>query len=495
MSIDDDEYYKEELERRDAQIQRLRDNLQGWRDRVEDADYRTEELNDSKRQLEAQVEHVQLCTLKLEQKGDAIESFNSRQREAIAGGGTAAAAEKEGLAKAIAAASEVWRLKISKAEEERQRSKTLRVEAGSVRAIVESLRREAERNREDLARDTADEEARKVRLHAAREKEGQQRTDTARADLAAASREARSAREQVSALQSELATERECSEGLKTALGHTEERHQQAVQEIATLERQLSSLEASLRQRDLADAEASRERQVRDELDKSDSQCIQLEEAVAAAKRDAQLQRQRLQGALNETKRMVTTQLSSDRGKSEPMLTTLRRLKDEHEDARAKADDNLASATRIAQECDAIEEEQRRALDAEAAAKASAERAQVLELGQAVAAARLKLEATLRLSADAREAVIAAEVSVSSTRAQYEEKEAALKRKRQDLWDWLRAQAEGLNRADSSQLGSAPAMMPPDSLAPTWAKLPPAPTTTAGGYPNSVGTAQPYSFR
>merc|ERR1712218_437298 len=106
------------------------------------------------------------------------------------------------------------------------------------------------------------------------------------------------AQNDVMRLEAALAMQREYSRGLELSLNHTAERHEVALRQCAALSREVEAKQARDTEGDL-----------KQRLDACKSRCQELTQELTCTKRDGLLQTQTLQGAIEETRRMLDDHL------------------------------------------------------------------------------------------------------------------------------------------------------------------------------------------
>mmetsp|Transcript_164757 Transcript_164757/g.528600 ORF Transcript_164757/g.528600 Transcript_164757/m.528600 type:complete len:440 (-) Transcript_164757:80-1399(-) len=425
---DDDGYFKEEFGRRTIEISGLRGDLEDAKDRVTDAHDRTETLHQHIAKLHTEISFRQVKTAELE--GSVISGRNrdaaaARQLDADR---AACAAEVARLKQGVAESQDAQRVAEVEGQDARSRAELLDSECGAVRARLEALRREAERVREELIRDEAAEEARQVRLGTQAREQGTQRVAEAKDAMEGDMAEVAAARAQVERLEKGLALEKECAAGLNTALQHTLEKNGLFAKECEALRREAEVLESRKSEEGLQDA-----------LLAAKLRCQQLTQEVNGTKREALMQTQTLQGALEETRRMFADHEEQKKEQLEetqrcPSASPLAVLIASLADAKKHTAEAEVARRRLEVECGALEREVQQA---EASVREERDRAgqeRATEVEAELAAVRRGLEATSREAGAAQEEARRAESLVAEAERGGEEKEAMLRGKLEELW-------------------------------------------------------------
>lgn len=305
-------------------------------------------------------------------------------------------------------------------------------EVGALRAVLEARSRDAERARNELAQEEAAQEARQQRAAEHCREQGAARIQDAEGLLAIAESEASTARAELARLERGLTSERECTGGLEKALRHTVEQHEAALEEAAALEREVGAMAARAEEGDLAD-----------ELAASRLQAQHLAQDLANARRHALMQTQSIQGALEETRRMITDHMDQTRHQAEKTLRSpndsgLAVLMSSLSEARTRADSSVASMRTLARERDALEEDVRQTEEAVKAEREKAGRDRAARIEEELNAARHALDAGSRRVGVAAEEARRAEDVAAETERNAHDQEALFRSKLEELWRMLR---------------------------------------------------------
>jgi len=240
------------------------------------------------------------------------------------------------------------------------------------------------------------------------------------------------AREDVLRLERTLRTERDCREGLERALQHTLEQNSQIREECMVLSKELQNLEA-----------ADEEERLMDELTASRIRCQDLSRDVAHARRHALMHTQAIQGALEETRRMIIdhedqTRLHLDQTQQRPNDSSLGVLMQALHEARKRKDSGIATKLHLERERNALEDEVRRAEDATAAENDREIHTRLAQTEEELKAARQELDFTSRKANTLSDDLRAAESSVLQVETSEQQQEILLKSKLEELWRVIR---------------------------------------------------------
>jgi len=437
MTSPEEEYFQEELARRGAQIAKLKDELWDLRDRANDATERTSFLQQSITRLQAEVGIRKAKANELEDKVALEQARADDVSRQLAADASARVAEVARLRQAMVEVDQAYLVMQASAEDVHKLFVQKESEVGAMRAVLEARLHDVERARNELAQDEAMEEARQTRLLAHHRERGAEKVKDAEGSLAVLVSEANTARTELSRLERGLQAEQECTDGLEKALRHTLEQHGLATEEANALERELESLDAQAAESDLADSLAA-----------SKLQCQYLSQDLANARRHALMQTQSIQGALEETKRMLSDHLDQtrhhmDQTQHSPNDSSLAVLMSAISEAKSRADSSAAARQSLERERDALQEDVRQTEAAVAAEKEKAGRERATRIEEELNAARRALEASTRRVGLATDDARRAEASVLDAQREAKEREALLRSKLEELWRMLRAYHPG----------------------------------------------------
>lgn len=434
MADDDEGHVKEELGRRTCQIEDLRGELWDFRDRAEEAEKRTGTLQQSIVRLEAE---IGIRHAKANEMADRVALEEACGEDAVrhlASDAAAGVAELTRLRQEMAEMSQKYLHTQEEADEMQQHSAELDGEANATHARLAALQREVEFAREQLRQDEAAEEVRQVQeAEELKQRAAAQRQD-AEGALAAVADEAAALRVEMSRLETGLATEKECSEGLNTALRHTIERHGILAEECNAMSSEVEALEAQVVENELADALAA-----------SKQQCQNLLKDLANVKSNTLMRRNSFQGALDETRRMLTDHLDQTQRHVEETqqgVSSIAILVAAFAEAKAAAAHSAAQTQRLEAEQDALEIDVRHAEEARSAEKERVGRQHVAAIEDELAAARQLLEVANQHAAEAGDAAQRVEASVGEAERNAQGQHAILHSKLEELWHMLRKQQQ-----------------------------------------------------
>lgn len=437
MSGADEEYFQEEFTRRLSQIGDLRDQLWEIRDRADAATNRTSTLQQNLVRLHSEVGIRKAKANELEDKAALEQARADEISRKIAADASAGVAEVAQLQQRMAELDQAYLAIQADAEEAQQLLVQKEAEVGALRAVLEARTRDAERARGELEQDEAAEEARRQRAAEQIREQGAGRVKDAEASLAVAASETATVRAELSRLERGLVSERECTGGLEKALRHTVEQHEAALEEASALERGLGSL--------AAEAEAG---DLEDQLAASRLKCQYLSQDLANARRHSLMQTQSIQGALEETKRMITDHLDQtrshiDKTQRSPNDSSLAVLMSALSEARTRADSGLAATRGLERERGALEQDVRQTEAAVAEEKERAGRDRAASVEEELHAARQALDASSRRVGAAVEDERRADAAVAEVERNASDQEAIVRSKLEELWRMLRMYQPG----------------------------------------------------
>jgi len=425
--------FQEELLHRTSQIKDLRAELWEGKDRVSDAEDRTQVLVQGIERLKAEVKTRTTKTKELEDKVASMERAGEEAARELANDAAASAAEALRSREIVTSLGQSRNREVAVVEEERRRAERLSRDLAAMRGQIELAEQELERARLELEREEAAAAARRERLAEVERRGARGRVEVAEGVLAEASRDVMAANLQVKRLEAALGVERESSAGLNEALSHTTKRRGAAAEEQRELELELAALEAHVEKSELTEAYAE-----------AKSRCQNLAREVAKAQHDTAFQNQSLQGALDETRRMMNDHL--DQTQSGVQDASFTYLVTALAEAKNQADDKTKAARAAQQQCDAAKAELQQEESMSATmledTTVTEDRRRAAGLAQELEAARHAHD-TGRLRADEEVArAVRAEAQVLEVERAAKEKEAVLRKRLSELWDNVRLAGE-----------------------------------------------------
>ncbi|CAE8622286.1 unnamed protein product [Polarella glacialis] len=420
MSDDADDYHNMELSRRSIQIFDIQKELTNARARVQDAEDRSTALNRNLGNLKVEIAIRDSKAKELQDEAVRLEARGKDAAQAEADAAAVGRAQSERLQQEGAQAAESLNLARASAEDAQRGARDDEAEVGAVRIVLEMRQREIAQVREDLAADEAEEEAREARRATDRLEQASMRVGLAERAAAKAAEGIQGVQVELARLETGLAMEKEGSEGLRSSLASTEEKRREVASKFAALEKQLEALGARCEAAKLGEALAT-----------SKQQHQRLQQDVAGLKHRTMLETQSVQGALDETRRMMSDHLSEtqrhlDETTSKvdsPYVALLVSLSEAKETAALRQ----ATRRRLQQEADALEAEVRLG---EAA------------LREELSAARQELQDAGRRGRDQEQALRSSEAAAAEAERGAVLQERLLREKLQELWAGLGVQVK-----------------------------------------------------
>eukprot|EP00931_Biecheleriopsis_adriatica_P051404 TRINITY_DN29809_c0_g1_i2.p1 TRINITY_DN29809_c0_g1~~TRINITY_DN29809_c0_g1_i2.p1 ORF type:complete len:446 (-),score=152.02 TRINITY_DN29809_c0_g1_i2:193-1530(-) len=281
---DDDDYHTAELSRRSIQISDLKEDLSDGHQRILDAEERNATLRRNLGKLKVEIAVRKVKAQEMEDQIALDEATCEESSRALVEDAAAGEAELEQL----------------RADFARLAARDAEAEVGAAKVCLEAQRREVARMQGELAQEQAAEEARQAAREAEIQQQGASRLAAATAAAAAAAEEAEAQQAQRAQLESDLAAEQKSTEELQKSLVIAEEQHSRAQARCAALQQHLQAL-GGAREESNKLAEA---------LMTSTQRQQQLSQDASNAKRDAILKKQSLEGALDETRRILKDHIS-----------------------------------------------------------------------------------------------------------------------------------------------------------------------------------------
>lgn len=296
MSADDD-YFAGELGRRTIEISGVREDLEDAQARVREAEDRTESLHQAIAKLHRELAFRQIKASELEDLVVAGHVQGETQERQLESARVATVAEVAQLQQCLSQGENTLYLVREGAEAARLNLNRLQTEILGVRARLEVLRLDAEQAQKDLLRELSIEDDRQARLVGEAKQRAAHCVDEARAAMDALAADELGQRQEVAKLRMGLELEKECNAGLKTALQHTEQKSDLVTKECVALRRELEALKYKV-------SAGS----VREALAAARKSCQELTKEVASSKHAAMMQAQSIEGALEETQRILVDQ-------------------------------------------------------------------------------------------------------------------------------------------------------------------------------------------
>lgn len=425
-------YFREELGRRTLEINDLHQDLACARDRVLDAEDRTLELQQKISKLEAEIAIRKVKGMELENRvaREQAEGAGARQRFVAAEGAHAAEVTRSRLE--IDQAHSVQARAEATAEAALSHADGLEGEARTLRARIEALRRDSEQQREDFAREQAAEEGRQAQLMALEQQKGTEQVREAKASLIAIASEVSSAQNEVLRLEAALAMEAECSKGVEVALQRTLEHQKVASKHCEILKREVEARKTKDTEGDLRKA-----------LERCKCKCQQLTQEVASTKREGLMQTQTIQGAIEETRRMLADHLDQTARHVEetqrcPEASPLADLVAMLFEARGRAAQIVEKKMQRETEKGRMELEVRQDEEALSIEKERAAQHRLHMVERDLSKRRQDLESSSHFAGSAQEAMRRVEDSVAEAERSVGLREAQLRGKLEELWRALR---------------------------------------------------------
>eukprot|EP00928_Gymnodinium_smaydae_P023500 TRINITY_DN19371_c0_g4_i1.p1 TRINITY_DN19371_c0_g4~~TRINITY_DN19371_c0_g4_i1.p1 ORF type:complete len:440 (-),score=142.11 TRINITY_DN19371_c0_g4_i1:106-1425(-) len=426
MAEDDD--FKEELQRRLAKIAELREEVWAARDRIEEAEARAESLRQglSKRQAEIAIRRAKANEMEdtvALREGEGVEAKRRHAATAVA-----RAEEVDRLQQDIDDEDESYSIAAEAAAEERRCADAFDCDLEDGKARLQQLRREVERVREEQARVVEQKQAQAARARAEHEKEVAAQREAAVAALEASSRDVASARSRTEIARAGLEVTRTRCGVLQESLAEEEKQHQEMERTCVAYELQLQGLD-----------ETQRLEQLTQSLEERRREQAALAKQVADSKSETDMRVNGIQGALEETTRMMQEHLEQTR--RVPMDPALATLQEAFAEARRSADAAAAAAKVAERERLAFANDVARA---EGAAKAAEferderERRLADAMSTELAAARRALEEAERREHAAAESADRACCAMAEVEQNLAEREKFLRAKLNELWQPLR---------------------------------------------------------
>lgn len=424
MAIDEDVHYQDELGLRSSEIGGLREELWGARDRLNEAETRTQtlELQIAKLQTEISIRRAKSNGMEdsvalQEAKGE--DAHRAHKREAAANVAEIARRKQD-----IAAAEDACRRALARVEEERNRKEAITVEFAGVRGRLEAAQQNLRLARQERQREEAAEEAQQRRLAAGRREQAEARLREVKELMSGLDNERLAAMQQVEQAESKVTVAKDKAVGLSTAVQHTLDNRKTCEHECVALERALHAAKGR-------ESEAA----LRSELADMKAQTQRFLKAQGETKRAGAMSIQGIQGALDETRRMLTDHL--DQTTRVPPDSSLVVLKVALTKAEDLGEERVKAGQRVQERC---QELRLQVAEAEAAATAevASERSRLghrrsAALAEELAAERRALESAQTRERAAREALERIERSTLEAETSSREVEALLRHKLNQL--------------------------------------------------------------
>lgn len=435
------EDFQEELGRRTVQIQDLRDELWDQRDRVEDAEHRADNLVFNLGRLADEIRTRKDAANQLEDKAALMEGAGEEEVRRLADAAANATVRAEAASKRLEELRAERERVAQEVSRERARAESVACQVIDMQAQLRNAQRDLERGRVELEQEERDEVARRTRLKQLQEKQAAEQKMEAEGELATVSREAATHSLEVTRLEAVLAEERRGGEAVLQALQTSAGERGEARRACSVLERALAMLEGE-----------GSEKVVQEKLAAARRQCRQLQQELATLKGDIDIQGHNLQGALEETRRMMVDHLDETRrqatsqagGAPSSSSTSLSVLGTVLGEVQNQAAAKEATVARLRSEVDSLQSEVKAAEAVKAAAAAEMlprrqdAEARTHGLTAELLAVRQALEAGQRQALEAAAGADSAEAKVQEVQRLAEAKEALLRTKLRELWSSLR---------------------------------------------------------
>eukprot|EP00401_Gymnodinium_catenatum_P040121 CAMPEP_0117518796 /NCGR_PEP_ID=MMETSP0784-20121206/32319_1 /TAXON_ID=39447 /ORGANISM="" /LENGTH=437 /DNA_ID=CAMNT_0005314733 /DNA_START=26 /DNA_END=1339 /DNA_ORIENTATION=- len=430
MALDNDDF-SDEITRRGAQIAQLRDVLWDGRERLADAVARNDGLRQNIAKLGIELGIRRAKANGLEDQVALGEAEGEDAARVFVSGAAAAATKVASLRKELADEEEARERAVVVVEQERQRVVALRAEIADANVRLEASRRAAEHAKERLAREEVAEQERLERLVAVSQRHARQSIESATQDLNATIQVYGEALKRSNGLEAEVAVDKERIDGLQTALRHTADRKRRASQDCELLDQSLRMMEAREVSGEYAEMLAVQRQE-----------CQTMGQEVADCKRESLMRINGIQGALEETRRMMQDHLDQTQHvPSDPSITVLKASLGE---AQAKANTAALQTRSLQKECaDLTTNVQILESAAKAADKRKLEALQRRKslLNEEILTASRILADVKHRERTASEAAERADQSMAATQQLYRDQEMLLRSKLQELWRPLQWQA------------------------------------------------------
>lgn len=433
----DDDYHALELSRRSIQISDLRTDLYDYQDRIQTAEDRSATLkkNIGKLNIEIAIRKVKLTELETQasQDGAAIEQGSVFLAADISD----AKAEAERLRLDFASTKQEMQLLETKADEALRAGQELEAEIGAANAVLQARRQAVANAKEEVMSAVADEESRQQATEAKRLEEMTARLTAAAETVETAAGAARADEVESSKLGSALVTEKQSLQELQTSMDAVEEQSKQAEVQCSALEHELVSLEANQETDRLADLLAATRQRYQ-----------QVSSDLSTAKRQATLQVQSLQGAVDETKRMKKDHLEETQRHLDITIniqeSPLVSLHDAMVEAKAKAKESRERREQMDAEADDVQRNIQQVQSKLDDAQASFERAERAKLESELRTSHMELAELQRRNEQEDEAIRSVRAATEEARRNAATAEQRLRGKLQELRQALRMEASKL---------------------------------------------------
>lgn len=432
----DDDYHALELSRRSIQISDLRAEVEDYQERIRTAEDRGATLskNIGKIKIEIAIRKVKLT--ELEQRASQDAAAIEQAAIDLAADMSAGREEEEQLRPDYASAKEEMQLLQDKADEAGHGTQELEAQIGATNACLEARRLEVAHAHEEVSRAQADAKARQQAKEAKQLEEMTARLTEASTTVDTAAESARADEAESCNLSSALVFEKQSSQEIQISMDTLEEQSKQAEAQCSDLERELVTLGAT--------QEADR---LSDMLAASRQRYQHLSSDLSTAKRQAMLQVQSLQGAVDETRRMKEDHLDETRrhldttAKESPLASLLAGLVE----AKAKSTASREQREQLDVEADDLQRNIQQVQSKLDDAQASSERAERAKLESELRTSRMELAELQRRNQQEEEAIRAATAATEQARKASQTSEQTLRSKLQELRQALQMEASKLD--------------------------------------------------
>mmetsp|Transcript_17649 Transcript_17649/g.49988 ORF Transcript_17649/g.49988 Transcript_17649/m.49988 type:complete len:436 (+) Transcript_17649:65-1372(+) len=427
--MDDQLFHQEELARRNTQIAGLREELWEVLNRADDAEERTLQLQQGITKAKGELRIRRAKMHELEDQADVAEALGRDTARALMAARSAGVAEVARLRHEMIELDQAYGACADGSPKGGRRpNAALEGEVAATRSRLEVMEQDIERTRSEFAQDEIAAEARQARLVALHRQEGETRVRDAETAIALESDRIAAMRSELARLEAVLATAGGRTGEQDAALKRSVAQREQLVEECGALRDQCRSIEAQ-----------AEEVKYGEELAIAKQQCRQLAQDVASAKQNSMLQTQTIQGAIEETQRMMTdhldqTQRHADEAQRCPAGSSIAAFVGALDDTRAHTASLAAAKRRLEQERDSIDDEVSRLRAALAADRESARQRHASEAEDELAVAQQALVTTNCEIHDASEKTRKAEAAAQEAEHMGREHEKLLRSKLNELW-------------------------------------------------------------
>lgn len=414
----------EEIGRRTIQITDLKEELWDLRDRVNDADHRSGNLVQALGQTANEIGVRKSAANKFEDKAALLEGDGEEQVRNLKRLAADAREELQQIQDDIIRIEEESTKALAQSFAEKQRAEQLHVESASCRAKLEAARGRVAHERYELSQDEAAEEARRRRAEKSFEQQEAEGREELEKSLLDAVGKASRAKSEVLRLEKALLEERGHHDGIKNANRDLLERHKKCDLQCEILSDAIEKLRV-----------LKESRLLEDELAATRLDCQRLSQEVANIQNENSFRRQGLQGALDETRRMMVDHL--EKTQAVPVDPGLDILANALAEAKRVAAEQEASATLLEAQCRRLNAEVQEAEDKaakDAQLKSDDQERRITELTSELQSAETSLKETNLLADGKLSEVTRNDAKTVEFEKAMKQKEAFLRKKLVELW-------------------------------------------------------------